>query len=253
MRYAILSDIHANAAALRKVLGDVREQKADKVVCLGDVVGYGPDPVGALALCRESCDVVLMGNHDAAVAGVVSPAGFIPYAQDGVRRHRELLSATERGWLGLLPFEKRYPGFVCAHGSIEHPERFGYIIDTQSVIAAFVQLIELRRRVLFVGHTHHACVYDYDIEENRMKILPADELKVLPRHRYIVNVGSVGYPRVDCRSTYVLYDTETKLVRYRDLAFDYPSYVQELQSRNIDLPAWLAEQLEERRENGMLK
>lgn len=102
MRYAIISDIHANPKALEKVLRDAREQCADKVVCLGDVVGYGPDPVAAVALCRESCGVTLMGNHDAAVAGVIATDGFIAFAREGVRRHRELLGAEDAAWLGAF-------------------------------------------------------------------------------------------------------------------------------------------------------
>ena len=86
MLYAIMSDIHANPSALEKVLVDAKEQGAEKVICLGDVVGYGPDPVEAVSLCRESCDVVLMGNHDAAVAGLTRTDNFIAFAQDGVRR-----------------------------------------------------------------------------------------------------------------------------------------------------------------------
>ena len=84
MRYAIISDIHANPVALEVALADARSHQVDRVVCLGDVVGYGPDPVEAVALCRSSCDVVLMGNHDAAVAGTTDTRNFIAFAQDGV-------------------------------------------------------------------------------------------------------------------------------------------------------------------------
>ena len=239
MRYAILSDIHANPKALKKVLRDARVEKADKIVCLGDVVGYGPDPVKAVALCRESCDVTLMGNHDAAVAGVIATDDFIPFARDGVRRHRELLRADEKSWLGTLPYVKMYPGFACAHGSIERPEEFEYIIDARSVVMAIMHLVDLKRRVLFVGHTHHACVFDYDSAANRLKILPPDEFTVKPRHRYIVNVGSVGYPRNDHQTTYVLYDADTKSIRFRNLKFDFASYIKNMQDRNVELPLWL--------------
>ena len=239
MRYAIISDVHANPKALKKVLRDARAEKADKIVCLGDVVGYGPDPVGAVATCRKCCDVTLMGNHDAAVAGVITTDYFIPFACDGISRHQKLLGEGDKAWLGRLPYVKKCPGFVCAHGSIDLPEQFKYIMDAQSVVLALLRLAELKRRVLFVGHTHRACVFDYDPKGRRLKVLPPVEFMVRPRHRYIVNVGSVGYPRNDHHTTYVLYDTDTKSVRFRNLKFDFASYVRDLQDRNVELPPWL--------------
>ena len=174
MRYAILSEIHANPKALKKVLRDAHGEKADK-----------------------------------------------------------------KSWLGTLPYVKMYPGFACAHGSVERPEQFEYIMDARSVVMAIMHLVGLKRRVLFVGHTHHACVFDYDSAANRLKVLPPDEFTVKPRHLYIVNVGSVGYPRNDHQTTYVLYDTDTKSIRFRNLKFDFASYIKDMQDRNVELPLWL--------------
>lgn len=114
-------------------------------------------------------------------------------------------------------------------------------MDAQSVMMAILRLVELGRRVLFVGHTHHACVFDYDLEGNRVKVLPSDSFRVEPCHYYIANVGSVGYPRNDHRTTYVLYDTDEGLIRYRNLEFDFDCYIKEMQGANVLLPAWLEE------------
>ena len=88
MKYAIISDVHANPAALERVLADAKRCGADKVVCAGDVVGYGPDPAGAIRILRERGIPVAMGNHDVAVADYVGIGYMIGSAQDGVARHR---------------------------------------------------------------------------------------------------------------------------------------------------------------------
>ncbi len=103
MLYAVMSDIHANPQALARALADAREQGAEKFICLGDVVGYGPDAVGAVALARTSFDVVLMGNHDAATAGLIPAFTFRPEARAGVYRHGHELSDDDLSWLRQLP------------------------------------------------------------------------------------------------------------------------------------------------------
>ncbi|MEI7903096.1 MAG: metallophosphoesterase, partial [bacterium] len=105
MRYAIVSDIHANLAAWKTVLKDIADMRADKIICLGDVSGYGPQPVDVLESVYRVVNVTLLGNHDAAICGKLDPNTFSPRAKTAVLRHREQLSGVGMAWLKTLPLE----------------------------------------------------------------------------------------------------------------------------------------------------
>ena len=242
MKYAIISDIHSNPKALETVLSDAWEQDAEKVICLGDVVGYGPDPSGAIKLVRETCDVVLMGNHDATVAGLRSLDGLIGSAADGDRRDRGRLSQQDIDWLASLPYAYSGDGFDCAHGSFADAERIFY---TNDAFDAKTSLRISNAQFQFVGHTHVSAVWNWDkylwdrFPDPRVEgAFVAD-----PEHRYVVNVGSVGYPRVENDSVYALFDSATGTVELRRLPFDYETYAADLRSNGVELPFWLDEHL----------
>ncbi len=241
MRYAIISDIHANPVALEVALADARSHQADRIVCLGDVVGYGPDPVEAVALCRSSCGVVLMGNHGAAVAGVTDTRNFIAFAQDGVRRHSSELNDADKEWLRGLQYVHRDRSILCAHGTPVYPDLFLYMNDAEPVAMSLEWMTRQKKRLLFIGHTHHACTIIYG-PDNKLRVAKADEDIVLDRRStYLVNVGSVGYPRADHDITYVLYDTATRTVTFRHLPFDFDGYVARMEAKNVRLPLWLSD------------
>ena len=122
MRLAVLSDIHANLEALRAVLDEADARGADAVVCLGDVVGYGPDPEACVNLVRERSDATVMGNHDAAVALGAGTGILPPDGQAAAARHREWLSDDARAWLAGLPLVAVGHGVTLAHAS---PDRAG--------------------------------------------------------------------------------------------------------------------------------
>ena len=245
MRWAILSDVHANPTALKTALADAREQGVDSILCLGDVVGYGPDPEEAMALCREACDVTLMGNHDAAVAGIIGIGNFIPFAQDGVRRHAATLTEGDRRWLRSLPYLNSCRSFACVHGTPMHPSGFFYMNTMATVVGSLEWMAQQHKRLLFVGHTHHACCISYRPGEKAVVTGPDKDVLLAPRTRYIVNVGSVGYPRNDRDITYVLYDSVARKVSYRHLPFDFADYVRRLEGKNVRLPLWLSDYLNE--------
>ena len=218
MRYAIVSDIHANVDALRRVLADAAAAGAGRVVCLGDVVGYGPQPAEALALVRQSSALVLAGNHDDAVSGRGDASAFSGLAADAVTRHREALSAEDRAWLRSLPYVGRVGNAIAAHGDFVDPPRFYYVDDVDGAAANFDARPE---QLMFVGHTHApaiAVVGDSGVAH----MTSAQDFAVEPNKRYIVNPGSVGYPRVGngfCQSSYVVYDDEAGTVEFRYVPF----------------------------------
>jgi len=242
-KYAIISDVHSNPKALEAVLSDAWDHDVDKIICLGDVVGYGPDPAGAVALVRDTCDVVLMGNHDAAVAGVHDTIGMQKGAEDGVLRTRGLLSKGDIDWLASLPYTYSVDGFDCAHGTFVEAETFWY---TQDQFDARKSLRLSSAQFQFVGHTHASAVWEWDrYLWDRFPHPKGDAMLVAnPEHRYVVNVGSVGHPRAEAGSVYCLFDAKEKKIEFRRLPFDYETYADDLRSNGVELPFWLDDYLQ---------
>lgn len=238
MRYAVMSDIHANPWALERALADAREQGAEKFVCLGDVVGYGPDAVGAVELARSVFDVALMGNHDAATVGLISSWNFRPEAKAGFFRHGIELGAEALSWLRGLPHVYRGELFAAAHGSLVNPEAFAYILREGDALAAFEAMDATP--LLFVGHTHLSLAVERT-GRSRVRVREADRLELSGKSAYIVNAGSVGYPRNEPESVYALYDSDQGTVIWRRLPFDYGNYVARMRAKRIELPGWLVE------------
>lgn len=225
MIYAILSDIHANEIALSAVLADARHLGAERIICLGDVVGYGPEPEKSAVRIRECAAVTLAGNHDDAVAGRLDPSDFIDLAADAVARHREALSPESLIWLKSLPYVFKGRSFACAHGDFTSPQTFEYVSDISEATANFAARPE---QLLFVGHTHVPGIFLTGASGKVYALAPTD-FTLEDGKRYIVNPGSVGYPRTDghtCESTYVLYDDVERTVTFRHLPFTVRSVMQ---------------------------
>ena len=238
MRYAVMSDIHANPWALERALADARAQGAEKFVCLGDVVGYGPDAVGAVELARSVFDVALMGNHDAATVGLISSWNFRPEAKAGFLRHGIELGAEALSWLRGLPHVYRGELFAAAHGSLVNPEAFAYILRAGDALAAFEAMDATP--LLFVGRTHLSLAVERT-GRSRVRVREADRLELSGKSAYIVNAGSVGYPRNEPESVYALYDSDQGTVVWRRLPFDYGNYVARMRAKRLERPGWLGE------------
>lgn len=225
MRYAVISDVHANLEALERVLADARACGAEKVVCLGDVVGYGPRPAECVARVRSACAVVLAGNHDDAVSGRMDASGFIDLAGDAVRRHREALSPDAISYLASLPYTCELDGAVASHGDVVDPPKFYYVEKEEDAAANFEAADS---PLVFVGHTHEPCIF----HTGRSGAIYRDEAQDFALEegkRYIVNPGSVGYPREKdgkCMSSYAIYDSAERTVRFRFLPFSVASVMQ---------------------------
>ena len=243
MRHAILSDIHANAAALRTVLVDAQDMNVDRIVCLGDVLGYGPDPVQALETVYSRVHVCLAGNHDDAVCGRCSLGDFNDFAAAAVKRQRTTLTADALKWLKSLPYTCEMSGFACTHGDFSAPEEFNYILEAEDAVPSWDVRAE---QLLFVGHTHQPGIFVIGRSGVPHRLEPADFV-LEEGKRYIVNVGSVGYPRSGlCRSFYCIYDDATRTVRFRSLPFDLEGYREKMGGKGLDEAPWVAARAEER-------
>lgn len=222
-RYALISDIHANLAALEVVLADIDAQGIRRIGCLGDVVGYGPDPVECTDLVRARCAFTLMGNHD--IALFEGAEGFNPAARGAIEWTRGLLERSEGGaerlaFLRGLPLERTEGDTLFVHGSPRDPWR-EYIFPSEAsspkARKKFVEIFARFREFLFVGHTHIPCVITHE-----GYVATSQELNNTWRRpegiRAIVNVGSVGQPRDrDPRPCYVVVDGDT--IHWRRLRY----------------------------------
>jgi predicted phosphodiesterase len=225
MRYAIFSDVHANPTALEKVVADARSCGIEEFVCLGDTVGYGPLPSEAVSAVRSIAHIVLAGNHDAAVSGSFNTSDFIDIAGEAALRHRHTLSRKNLAWLRSLPTSANIAGAALVHGDLTDPGAFNYVDSEDSAAANFAAT---DAQIVFVGHTHVPEMFVVGASGNVHRLAPQDFV-LEDGKRYIVNVGSVGYPRESggmCLSSYVIYDTDEKAVRFRFLPFSVASVMQ---------------------------
>ncbi len=221
MVYAIISDIHANVAALEAVLADIVHRKIDKKVCIGDIVGYCADPVEAIDLTR-SFDTVLMGNHDCAINNITLVEKFNFHARLAIEWTVEKLNPAEKQYLASLPLTAVDGNITFVHATPRDPQDWGYIINIDDALDAFNYF---GTQICFVGHTHNPVV----VNEKGSVIL---EKKVQLRSdcRYLINVGSVGQPRDgDPRACYVIYNSETGVVEYVRVSYN----IGQTQSRMI--------------------
>ncbi len=244
MRYAIISDVHANEAALRAVLTDAVDEQVEKIICLGDVLGYGPEPVAALELVYRRAHVCLAGNHDDAVCGRFPVEDFTDFAAAAVARHRAAITPEAKDWLAHLPYTCEFEGFACAHGDFSDPKNFNYILEAQDAVASWDARKE---QLLFVGHSHQPCIFVLGASGTPHRIDAAD-FTLEDGKRYIVNPGSVGYPRSgDCRSSYCIYDDAERTVEFRSLPFDLDSYSEKMHGQGLNEAPWMLARAAERR------
>ena len=252
MKYAIMSDAHANPEALETALVDARKARCGKFILLGDVTGYGYDPKRTLELVRKNFDVVLMGNHDSACVGL-EPEREVKanYNYDFDRMARKLLTKEERDWLRGREYLHAEKGFACTHGDFTRPQSWNYIFCCEDAVRNFFSRDE---SLMFCGHTHVAAIWEQTakgifrpkLEKRFMRPAVRVEsvtFRLNPASRYIVNVGSVGYPRNDLCCSYGIYDADAQRMTIRRMPFDFKSYVTEMLDRRLNLPGWLCQLL----------
>lgn len=231
MLYAIVSDLHANLTAWKAVLADISTIKAGKIICLGDVVGYGPEPAEVLESVYRHVDAFVMGNHDAVVAGKMNPDNFNDHARRMILWSRDQIPEKGRRFLGEQPLVLSAPGFSCVHGSLDRPAAFNYILTPDESLDTWSMT---RDPLVFIGHAHIPSIFVLGRSGTPHLIAPQD-FQMEEGKRYIVNVGSVGDPRDDDpRASYCLYDDELRTITFRRVAFDYDSLRAAVRNRGLD-------------------
>jgi len=216
MRIAIVSDVHANADALRAVLDDIDRRNVRATVCLGDTVGYGAEPSEVLDLLFESCTSMIAGNHDLAATGRLEDSRFSVFARNAVSYARRLLTPAQREKLSRLPDETEFHGLLLVHASPADSKDFPYIRDVDLARESFSAR---DFRVACYGHTHVPLVFSQVGESVAMTLNP--RVVLAPVGRYLINCGSVGQPRdQDPRASYAIFDAERAVVSFHRVAYD---------------------------------
>jgi predicted phosphodiesterase len=237
MPILIISDIHANLAAFEAVLADANGQW-DTIWCLGDIIGYGPNPNECVDLLRKYDHISLSGNHDWAVLGKLDINSFNDEAQAAVRWTRSVLRDDVHTYMESLPTSLLRKPFTLVHASPRQPV-WEYILDAYT---AAVNFSYFDTPFCLVGHTHVPGAFE---QENKRIVIRHPQYNIaqtLPETRCIINPGSVGQPRdSDPRAAYALLDLEALTWEYRRVA--YPIEETQEQMRDIDMPEKLITRL----------
>jgi predicted phosphodiesterase len=243
MRYAIISDIHGNVEALNAVLNDIKSRAVDSIVCLGDIVGYYPDPEACIELVKKHATLCVAGNHDYAAIGRIDTQNFTYYAFAAMEWTKQNLSDTAKEFLRSLPLTIEKENMYFTHSSPSNPHDWVYVFP-DSEEAVFEAFNSLLHRINFIGHTHWPSIM---IQEDDRIILHSDHsIKLSDQHYYLVNVGSVGQPRdFDSRSCYAIYDVDSQEISICRVPYDYT--VTQKKIKENHLPLFLAERLEKGR------
>ncbi len=232
MRYLILSDIHANITAFNTVL-DVTRGKWDKAVCLGDLVGYGPDPNEVIERVRELDAVTIRGNHDKAVTGLTNPEEFNPVAHAAVLWTRERIQPGNLEYLEKLPKGPvRASTFSIVHGAVYDEDE--YVFGPEQAADG---LLGAPTPVVFFGHTHIQggfTLRGHDVATLQTRpVFPNESttLKLARGMAYLLNPGSIGQPRDrDTRAAFAIADLENDSVEFWRVPYD----VQDVQKRMME-------------------
>jgi predicted phosphodiesterase len=239
MRYGIVSDVHSNIEALQAVFRELDAAGIDTLVCLGDIVGYGPSPNECCAMLLERNCVSIAGNHDEAAASESGLEYFSPLAREALEWNKAALTAGNLAYLAGLPRERRIDGFDIVHGAPVY--HFEYILDTLDAEAAFGRT---DASLTFVGHTHIAEVYYQDAAGRtyQQRLLHGGRIEIAPEFRYIVNPGSVGQPRDrNPQAAYAICDTVEGFVDVKRVTYDVSGVQRRIE--DAGLPSQLGDRL----------
>ncbi len=249
MKRALISDIHSNLEGLEAALEDIRSQDISEIYCLGDIIGYGPNPRECIDLVME-CDICILGNHD--LGALFDPEGFNKGAEQAIFWTREQLessrgdpqkNAARWDFLGELPRNRREDGLLFVHGSARNPINeyvFPEDVYNQRKMESIFALIE---KYCFQGHTHVPGVFT-----EQMSFFSPEDINYrysLTNEKIMVNVGSVGQPRDgDWRSCYVILHDDS--LEFRRLEYSVEETVEKIYGIP-ELDNFLADRLREGR------
>lgn len=239
MRYILISDIHGNLEALQAVLEFIRKLEPCQLYCLGDVVGYGADPQSCLTTLQDESNLILAGNHDLAVAGVITSESFNRMASEVVQWTRRALDEEHLEALSELPLVYIDGDYLFTHASPINPMEFPYIRTLDDVAEVFSSI---GQRFCFVGHTHLPVLVTKNGRTGALEILRENRVSIKSGYRYFINAGSAGQPRdSNPDACVVVLDEESETIEFLRIPYDISLCQNKILSEG--LPSYLAERL----------
>ncbi|MBI1911601.1 MAG: metallophosphoesterase family protein [Deltaproteobacteria bacterium] len=240
MRYAVISDIHSNLEAFSAFIDEVENLDINKIICLGDIVGYNANPNECIDIIRKKKIICVMGNHDSRASGLEDPFDFNLQAQTAIYWTRHALNAENKEFLRNLPRTLLIDNkFLAVHGSIDDTDT--YILGERSALRNFDLLREMGRpNLCFFGHTHVPVTF---AEHDGSADIKTDQtIKIEKGVNYLINPGSIGQPRDrDPRASFIIYDTRKSIVTFHRIEYDIQSTAEKILAAG--LPERLAERL----------
>ena len=242
MRLAIFADIHANRQAFAACLEAARAKGAERMVCLGDIVGYGADPEWAVETVMglaEKGALAVRGNHDSAV-GIPSET-MNAEAQAAIEWTRGRLSVPQRRFLTELPLTLNEDDRLYVHSEASSPAKWRYV---QSTADAGRSLMATQAHVTFCGHIHKPALYSISVTGKMTSFVPTSgvTMQLLQGRRWLTVLGSVGQPRDgDPAASFAMFDTTSREITYCRVPYDIDTAAKRI--RENGLPLWLADRL----------
>ncbi len=271
MRYAVIADVHANLKALEAALKDIKKRKIESILFLGDAVGYGPNPNECIEALQEIVSestrtekVSLMGNHDSAVIGLTALEYFNPNARKAIEWTKGVLTDKNRRFLKSLPIfkslkDKDYPSpiplpdtsgeeargmvknissgrnILLVHATPKEPEQWHYLLTKQD---AYINFHFFTEKICLIGHSHQSFIIEQSSEGEL--VVYKDKADIKDKHRYIINVGSIGQPRDgNPDAAYALLNENS--IEIKRVSYDILSTQEKM--REANLPLLLIERL----------
>ena len=227
MRIAVISDIHANLEALEQVLADIDESNIDRIVCLGDSVGYGPEPEQVVAMINDRHIPSILGNHELAVIDQSLLTWFNPLARRSLLKTIGMLSEKAINFISKLEAIMIFDGYRFVHGfPPDSVTTYLFQIAEDELLQTFKQMKET---ICFVGHTHRLEIIRFNGKSITRSPLIQSVVNLNSTDRYIINSGSVGQPRDgDNHAKYIILDTEKNSIEVKFIPYDIASVVNKI-------------------------
>ena len=203
MKYAIISDVHANLEAVTACFREIEKLNVERIICLGDLVDYCAEPNEVTALIKKNCDVVILGNHDEAQFNYALSDRFSENAKISSIHTRSIINPDYIEYFKTLPYTHSENDLLFVHASPLKPELYYYVRDEEAAESNFSAFSE---KVCFIGHSHKPLIF----EKSDEKINFVNKEDLDPACKYVINVGSVGQPRDENpKLSFGLFDTDT--------------------------------------------
>ncbi|MBN2105425.1 metallophosphoesterase family protein [bacterium] len=238
MRIGIIADVHANIEALDGVLDALHKAQVDQIICLGDLVGYGPNPNECVAKVMEHSDVIVAGNHDFGAIGKLPADRFNAFARQAILWTQDVLTEESRKVIQSLPLIWDDGRTTAVHASPEAPEKWHYVSSEDAV---FRSLMAMTSPYCFIGHTHIPAIFSRTVDGD-MILQKGKSLTLKANQLHLINVGSVGQPRdSDPRAAYGILDVDESRFELHRKTYDISAVQKKM--KNAGLSDFLIQRL----------